>query len=120
MEVVLDRRKFLRQTGGCLAALALNGPSQAEIKKDRPNVLMIAVDDMNDWVGYLGGYAGEIHTPNFDRLARRGVVFTNAHSPSTVCNPSRTAILTGLRPSTTGIYNNGQWWRPALPAPGQW
>ncbi len=70
---------------------------------------------MNDWVGHLGGYAGKVHTPNFDRLARRGVAFTNAHCPSTICNPSRTAIMTGLRPSTTGIYNNGQWWRPALP-----
>ena len=80
----------------------------------KPNVLFIAVDDMNDWVGYLGGYAGEIHTPNFDRLAERGLAFTNAHCPSTVCNPSRTAIMTGLRPSTTGIYDNGQWWRPTL------
>jgi len=87
--------------------------SKASARK--PNVLFIAVDDMNDWVSCLGGYTGEVHTPNFDRLAKRGVSFTNAHSPSTVCNPSRTAIMTGLRPSTTGVYNNGQWWRPALP-----
>lgn len=80
-----------------------------------PNVLFIALDDMNDWISSLGGYSGKVHTPNFDRLAHKGITFTNAHSPSTVCNPSRTAIMTGLRPSTTGIYNNGQWWRPALP-----
>jgi arylsulfatase A-like enzyme len=81
----------------------------------KPNVLFIALDDMNDWISSLGGYSGNVHTPNFDRLAQKGITFTNAHSPSTVCNPSRTAIMTGLRPSTTGIYNNGQWWRPALP-----
>ena len=81
----------------------------------RPNVLFIALDDMNDWISSLGGYSGKVHTPNFDRLSRKGITFTNAHSPATVCNPSRTAIMTGLRPSTTGVYNNGQWWRPALP-----
>lgn len=80
----------------------------------KPNVLFIALDDMNYWISSLGGYGGVAHTPNFDRLARKGITFANAHSPSTVCNPSRTAIMTGMRPSTTGIYNNGQWWRPAL------
>ena len=80
-----------------------------------PNVLFISVDDMNDWVGCLGGYAAEVHTPNIDKLAARGMLFRNAHCPAPVCNPSRTAILTGLRPSTTGIYDNGAWWRPALP-----
>jgi len=81
----------------------------------RPNVLFVAVDDMRDWTAGLRGYRGTVHTPTQDRLARRGVLFTNAHCPSPVCNPSRTAILLGLRPSTTGIYNNGQWWRPAFP-----
>ena len=84
-------------------------------EESRPNVLFIAVDDMNDWVGCLGGYAGKVHTPNIDKLASKGMLFTNAHCPAPVCNPSRTAILTGLRPSTTGIYDNGAWWRPALP-----
>ena len=81
----------------------------------RPNVLFIAVDDMNDWVGCLGGYAGTVHTPHIDRLAERGLLFENAHCAAPVCNPSRTAVLTGLRPTTTGIYDNGRWWRPALP-----
>ena len=81
---------------------------------ERPNVLFIALDDMNDWVGYLGGYRGAVHTPNLDRLAKRGVAFTNAHCAAPVCNPSRTAVLTGRRPSTTGIYSNGHWWRPHL------
>jgi len=81
----------------------------------RPNVLFIAVDDMNDWVGCLGGYGGEVHTPHIDRLAARGLLFENAHCAAPVCNPSRTAILTGLRPSTSGVYDNDRWWRPALP-----
>ncbi len=75
---------------------------------------MISVDDMNDWVGCLDGYPG-IQTPNIDKLAAEGINFTNAHCPSPKCGPSRTAILTGLRPSTSGIYDNNQWWKPNLP-----
>jgi len=108
----MNRRRFLQLSVFGTASMLSRGLTAAERK---PNVLFIAVDDMNDWIGSLGGYSGKVHTPNFDRLGRMGVTFTNAHSPSTVCNPSRTAIMTGLRPSTTGIYNNGQWWRPALP-----
>ena len=81
----------------------------------RPNVLFLAVDDMRDWTSFLGGYSGKVRTPNLDRLASRGVAFTNAHCASPVCCPSRTAILTGLMPSSSGIYNNGQWWRPHMP-----
>lgn len=81
----------------------------------RPNVLFLAVDDLRDWVGCLEGYAGTVHTPNIDRLARRGVLFSNAHCPSPKCAPSRAAIMTGLMPSTTGLYDNGHWWYPNLP-----
>jgi arylsulfatase A-like enzyme len=80
----------------------------------KPNVLFISVDDMNDWIGCLGGYNG-VKTPNIDRLAKRGVLFANAHCASPLCNPSRTALLTGMRASTTGMYNNDQFWRPNLP-----
>jgi len=59
----------------------------------RPNVLFIAVDDMNDWVGCLGGYSGNVHTPNIDRFSKRGMLFENAHCAVPVCNPSRTAVL---------------------------
>jgi choline-sulfatase len=69
----------------------------------RPNVLFIAVDDLNDWVGCLRGHP-QARTPNIDRLARRGTLFTNAHCQAPLCNPSRSSLLTGLRPSTTGIY----------------
>lgn len=80
-----------------------------------PNVLMIIVDDLRDWAGCMGGYPGPSPTPNIDRLAARGMLFTRAYTAAPLCNPSRTAVLTGLRPSTTGVYNNDQWWRPALP-----
>ena len=71
----------------------------------RPNVLLIAVDDLNDWVGCLGGHP-QTKTPHIDRLAKRGVLFTNAHCQAPICNPSRTSIMYGLRPSNSGIYDN--------------
>ncbi len=70
---------------------------------DRPNVLMIAADDLNDWIGCLKGHP-QVQTPHIDALAARGVLFTNAHCQSPLCNPSRTSLLTGRRPSSTGIY----------------
>lgn len=69
----------------------------------RPNVLLIAVDDLNDWVGPLAGHPA-VKTPNFDRLAKRGTTFLNAHCQSPLCNPSRTSFMLSLRPSTTGVY----------------
>jgi arylsulfatase A-like enzyme len=71
----------------------------------RPNVLLIAIDDMNDWVGCLGGHP-DAHSPNIDRLGKRGTLFTNAHCQAPICNPSRTSIMYGLRPSSTGVYMN--------------
>lgn len=70
---------------------------------DKPNVLFIAVDDLNDWVGCIGGHPQAL-TPNIDRLADRGMLFTNAHCQSPVCNPSRASLMTSLYPSTSGIY----------------
>lgn len=67
------------------------------------NVLFIAVDDLNDWAGFMGGHPQAI-TPNIDRLAARGTAFVNAHCQAPLCNPSRTSLLTGMRPTTTGIY----------------
>ena len=57
---------------------------------DRPNVLMIVVDDMNDWIGCLRGHP-DVKTPNIDRLAARGTLFANAHCAAPVCNASRVA-----------------------------
>lgn len=75
----------------------------AQTSERRPNVLFIAIDDLNDWVGCLGGHP-QARTPNMDRLAARGTLFLNAHVQAPLCNPSRASLLTGLRPSTTGIY----------------
>lgn len=74
------------------------------------DVLFIAIDDLNDWVGPLGGHP-QTQTPNIDRLAAMGMTFTNAQAASAVCHSSRTAILTGLRPTTSGIYDNDPDWR---------
>ncbi len=95
-------------------------PASAEVRtapappqSTKPNVLMIAVDDLNHWVGHLGRHK-QVLTPNIDRLAARGLTFTNAHTAAPVCNPSRAALMSGLRPSTTGVYDNGVDWRPHI------
>jgi arylsulfatase A-like enzyme len=80
----------------------------------KPNVLFIAVDDLNHWVGHLKRNP-QTKTPNIDRLAARGVTFANAHCAAPACNPSRAALMSGLRPSTTGVYDNGQAWQPVIP-----
>ena len=77
---------------------------------DKPNILFIAIDDLNDWVGPLAGHP-QGQTPAMDRLAERGTVFTNAHCQSPLCNSSRTSLMTGLRPSTSGIYGLAPWFR---------
>ncbi len=79
----------------------------------KPNVLFIAVDDLNHWVRHLGRNK-QVITPNIDRLAARGVTFANAYCAAPICNPSRAALLSGLRPSTTGVYDNGVDWRPII------
>ncbi len=92
------------QTGFCRADA---------VESAKPNVLFIAVDDLNDWTGFLKGHPG-VRTPNLDELARRGVVFSRAYCSAPACNPSRTSLLTGKRPSTSGVYHNDQPWRPVL------
>ena len=69
---------------------------------------------MRDWVGYLGNQ--QVKTPHLDRLAERGVAFTRSFCASPCCNPSRTALLSGLRPGTSGVYNNSDDWRQIIPA----
>jgi arylsulfatase A-like enzyme len=69
----------------------------------KPNILFIAIDDQNDWIGHMGGHP-MVKTPNLDALAARGTTFLNAHCQSPLCNPSRTSLMFGLRPTTTGIY----------------
>ena len=73
-------------------------------------MLLIAVDDLNDWVGCLGGHP-QAKTPHIDALAKHGVLFEQAYCAAPLCSPSRPAIMMGLRPSTTGIYGNLNWFR---------
>ncbi|MFN3168959.1 MAG: sulfatase [Phycisphaeraceae bacterium] len=94
----------------------------------RDHVLLITIDDLNDWIGCLSdpikpGQRGQrvlgqghpqARTPNLDRLAERGVLFTNAHCQAPICRPSRTSFFSGLRPTTTGVYGN----RPQYDAKG--
>lgn len=70
---------------------------------ERPNILFIAIDDMNDWTGFLGGHP-QAQTPNMDRLAKKGVNFTNAHCSAPGCSPSRNALLYGAEPFNSGLY----------------
>jgi len=77
-----------------------NPPCQAAAK---PNMLFIAIDDLNDWVGCLDGHP-QARTPNIDRLAKRGTLFVNAHCQGPICGPSRASLLSGYYPHVTGVY----------------
>ena len=90
-----------------------NGQS-VSADQSRPNVLFIAIDDMNDWAGFLNTHP-QIQTPNMDSLATQGVSFTNAHVPAPICGPSRTAIMSGLWPTSTGVYTNAINYRKDVP-----
>lgn len=76
----------------------------------RPNVLFLAIDDQNDWIGCLGGHP-LAKTPHIDGLADRGTLFLNAHVQAPLCNPSRTSLMLGLRSTTTGIHGLAPWFR---------
>ncbi len=71
----------------------------------RPNILFIAVDDLNHWVGHLDGHPGTL-TPNIDKLASQGMTFSRAYAAAPLCNPSRVSLLTGVMPSRSGVYGN--------------
>jgi len=71
--------------------------------QDKPNILFIAVDDLNDYINCMNGSL-KVPTPNIDKLAQRGTVFTNAHCQAPICGPSRASVMTGLYPSTSGNY----------------
>ena len=97
----------LKLTFSLFLCILLNGflacTSPQTVNKSLPNVLMISIDDLNDWIGVLG-VNPNVKTPNIDRLAKRGFLFTNAHCQAPICGPSRASLLSGLRPSSTGVY----------------
>ncbi|MDP6446552.1 MAG: sulfatase, partial [Pirellulaceae bacterium] len=105
----LSHRRARRTVAIVSCLVAINLVSQAAAA-DKPNILFIAIDDQNDWIGCLGGHP-QIKTPHIDGLAKRGVLFRNAHCQSPLCNSSRTSLMTGLRPSTTGVYGLAPWFR---------
>lgn len=86
---------------GCLAMLL--GSSITDAEEQRPNIVFIAIDDLNDWIGCLGGNP-DVKTPNLDRLAQRGMLFRNAHCQVPVCMASRVSVFSGKLASTTGCY----------------
>ena len=108
MSTNISRRRFLFTSG--VAALTARTLSAVSNSKIRPNVLFIAIDDLNDWIGCLGGHP-QTKTPNLDHLASNSVLFTKAYCAAPACNPSRAALMTGIRPSTSGVYHNHNPWR---------
>ncbi len=106
MNLIKRRRFFKAASLAALSPLVIS----ARTPKVPPNVLFIAIDDLNDWVGCLGGHPS-VQTPNLDRLASQGLLFSHAYCAAPACNPSRAALMTGIRPSTSGVYVNAQPWR---------
>ncbi len=98
---------------GVVFASCLCFPGEGSSRERKPNVLFIAIDDLNHWVGHLARNP-QTKTPNIDRLAAQGVSFANAYCTAPACNPSRASAMSGMRPSTTGCYLNSQNWRPGI------
>lgn len=97
-------------------AFDVGGPFEPVEPRPRPkleNLLFISIDDLNDYVGFMGGHPNAM-TPNLDQFSRQATSFMNAHCTAPSCNPSRTSVMTGLRPSSTGIYRNVHPWFPVL------
>jgi len=80
---------------------------------DKPNVLLITADDLNNWSHYAGN--SQVVTPNLDRLFSMGVFFNRSYANAPACNPSRASFMSSLRPSSTGVYDNDDDWRTVLP-----
>jgi arylsulfatase A-like enzyme len=73
------------------------------IAQEKPNVLFISIDDLNDYIACMKGSI-RIPTPNIDRLLKSGTLFTNAHCQAPICGPSRASLLSGLYPTSSGNY----------------
>ncbi|TWT93687.1 sulfatase [Neorhodopirellula pilleata] len=95
---------WFRSSWVLLCLIATNGWAE------KPNILMIAIDDQNDWIGFMDGHPNA-KTPRIDALAASGTAFVNAHCQSPLCNPSRTSLMTSQRPCSTGIYGLKPWFR---------
>jgi arylsulfatase A-like enzyme len=97
-----------KQTTTLLLGLSLFctlGATNEALGAEKPNILFIAIDDLNDWTGMLKGNS-QAKTPHMEKLASQGMLFTNAHCAAPACGPSRAAIMSGIGPSTSGNYIN--------------
>ena len=112
----MNRRDFLKECAalGAGGFVLSNQTLDVRMAQKHRNVLFIAIDDLNDWIGCLGGHP-DAKTPNLDRLASKGMLFTHAYCSAPVCNPSRASLMTGILPSTSGVYTNKNPWRDFLP-----
>lgn len=102
----MKRRELLQWAAASAAVAGCGGSGGGSTTPDgRPNVLMIAIDDLNEWVGFLGGHP-QVRTPALDALAARSHVFPNAFCTAPVCSPSRAGVLSGLSVQSTGVKDN--------------
>lgn len=100
---------ILKRMSHLLLLLGVLLPLRESQAAEKPNVLFLVADDLNSWLlGDTNRYAGKVVAPNIRRLAESGVVFHRAYTAAPVCSPSRTAILSGVRPWQSGVYDNGQ------------
>lgn len=108
------RRKLNPMRSLCFFLFALPCWLAAQAENNPPNILFISIDDLNDWLGCYGGHP-QVQTPHIDGLAKRGVLFSNAHCQAPICNPSRVSMFLGKLPSTTGMYFLGPNFRTVEP-----
>jgi len=108
------RRNFLKTAGLGATALTLTcKPFVTKVSRGRPNVLFIAVDDLRPELGCYGQKL--VHSPKIDRLAREGMRFNRAYCQVAICGPSRTSLMTGLRPDSVRVVDNITYFRNTVP-----
>lgn len=116
---------FIHMKTPCIKSVILLAPLLISCQSERkakpveitqPNVLFVSIDDLNDWVGYMGGHP-QAMTPNLDRFSERAVRFNRSYCTNPACNPSRTSIMTGQSPHRSGVYSNYQDWREVIQEP---
>jgi len=108
------RRDFLKATGLGTIALTLSCQSSfTSVLHLRPNILFIAVDDLRPELSCYGRKL--VRSPNIDRLAREGMRFNRAYCQIAICNPSRTSLMTGLRPDSVSVVDNVTYFRDTVP-----
>jgi len=111
----MNRRDFLKRLGiGTVALWGLHHSiSSFAAPSKRPNILFIAIDDLRPELGCYGEKL--VKTPNLDGLAQQGLRFTRAYCQEAICGPSRTSIMTGLRPNSSGVIDNNTYFRDTIP-----